>query len=286
MKFAIPPEYCLIINAFSRASSLRAAAGILNVDPPSLVRKVKIISSEYGYLEKIGNRWVVTEAGRRVAQWTDEMLQSQSELVFEKSPLRISSFTWLAEEMLIPEYHRLRILLRGKYDCSFKITASNHEQELLQSRTDLVIQGHAPTDPGIAYKKVGTFNWVVVTPYSWKAVLIRKNRQEIKKFLSEKPFIRNANMNPEIALHFIPGVISDIAVDGVIGIRSAVVHQEGWSVLPAMAVHLYLKNEKLFMVDLETHVKDEISVWWIRSRKDMSAVAKLILKWMSEFKIG
>jgi DNA-binding transcriptional LysR family regulator len=285
MKFPIPPEYCLIINAFNRASSLRAAAGILNVDPPTLVRKVRIISSEYGYLEKIGNRWVVTEAGRRVAQWTDEMIQSQSELIFEKSPLRISSFAWLAEEMLIPEYVQLKPLFKHRYDCSFKITASNHEQELLQSRTDLVIQGHAPTDPSIAYKKLGAYNWVVVIPYSWKNAFIGKSKQETQELLNKKPFVRNANLNPENALGFVPAMSADLSADGVIGIRSAVVHEEGWSVLPAMSVLQYLKNKKIYKIDLETHIKDEVSLWWIRSRKDMSSIAKIILKWMSEFKI-
>jgi DNA-binding transcriptional LysR family regulator len=166
LKFAIPPEYCLIINAFNQADSLRGAASLLGKDPPSLVRKVQKISAEFGYLQKVGNRWAVTESGRRIAQWTDEILQSQVELAQEKAVLRISSFSWLAEEMLIPEYHRLKKMLKPNQSCTFKITASNQEQELIQSRSDLVIQGHAPTDPSIAYKRVSSYDWIVVTPFS------------------------------------------------------------------------------------------------------------------------
>lgn len=129
IKFTIPTEYCLIINAFNQTSSLRGAANLLGVDAPSLVRKVRKISLEFGYLEKAGNRWIVTESGRRVAQWTDEMIKSQSEMAQIKSSLRISSFAWLAEEILIPTYPHLKRLLKKDQTCTFKTTAANLEQD-------------------------------------------------------------------------------------------------------------------------------------------------------------
>jgi DNA-binding transcriptional LysR family regulator len=285
LKFVIPPEYCLIINAFNQADSLRGAAAMLGMDPPSLVRKVQKISVEFGYLQKVGNRWAVTESGRRVAQWTDEVIQGQAELAQEKSVLRISSFSWLAEEMLIPEYHRLKKLLQPHQSCSFKITASNQEQELIQSRTDLVIQGHAPTDPSIAYKKVSSFDWVVVAPYSWKKQISSLDDSQILEYLHKSSFIRHTNLNPERALGFQPMTKSLFTVDGVIGLRSAVTHGEGWSVLPAMSVHNYLSEKKLVKINLKTFIKDEISVWWVRARKDMAETAKVATKWISEFKV-
>lgn len=285
LKFTVPPDYCLIINAFSQANSLRGAAALLGMDPPSLVRKVQKISAEFGYLQKVGNRWAVTEAGRRVAQWTDEILLGQADLAQEKSVLRISSFSWLAEEILIPEYHRLKRLLKPNQSCTFKITAANQEQELLQSRSDLVIQGHAPTDPAIAYKKISSYHWVVVVPSSWKKNISTLDDSQIFDFLQKKNFIRHSNLNPENALGFQPLTKSQISADGVVGLRSAVIHEEGWSVLPAMSVHHYLREKKLLRVNLPTYIKDEVSVWWVRARKDMSETAKSAAKWISEFRI-
>lgn len=285
LKFTIPPDYCLIINAFNQANSLRGAASILGIDPPSLVRKVQKISGEFGYLQKVGNRWALTEAGRRVAIWTEETIQSQNDLAQEKSMLRISSFAWLAEEMLIPEFTKLKKLLKENQSCTFKLTAYNQEQELLQGRTDLVIQGHAPTDPSIAYKKISSFNWVVVIPYSWNKIFTGLSDDETAKLLNKKNFIRHIDLNPENALGFQPSNRATMTVDSVIGLRSAVVNGEGWSVLPAMSVHNYLIGKKLVKLNTPTFIKDEVSVWWLRARRDMTETSKIVGRWVSNFKV-
>lgn len=286
VKFAIPPEYCLIINAFNQSSSLRGAASILGMDPPSLVRKVQKIAFEYGYLQKVGNRWSVTEAGRRVALWTEEVMQSQNELAKEKSMLRISSFAWLAEEMLIPQFPKLKKLLKDGQTCTFKLTAHNQEQELLQGRTDLVLQGHAPTDPSIAYKKISSHNWVVVVPYDWKDSVLGLGENQTIELLQKKNFIRHVDLNPENALGFQPTTRSLMSADAVIGLRSAVTNGEGWSVLPAMAVHNYIRDKKLLKINLPTHIKDEVSVWWVRARRDMPETSRAVAKWVSGFPVN
>lgn len=285
LKFAIPPEYCLIINAFNQSNSLRGAASILGMDPPSLVRKVQKIAFEYGYLQKVGNRWSVTEAGRRVALWTEEVMQSQNELAKEKSMLRISSFAWLAEEMLIPQFPKLKKLLKDGQTCTFKLTAHNQEQELLQGRTDLVLQGHAPTDPSIGYKKISSYNWVVVVPYGWKNLFAGLTENQTIELLQKKNFIRHVDLNPEYALGFQPATRSIMSADAVIGLRSAVAHGEGWSVLPAMSVHNYIRNQKLAKINFPTHIKDEVSVWWVRARKDMNETSKILAKWIVGFQV-
>ncbi len=286
LKFAIPPEYCLIINAINQANSLRGAASILGVDPPSLVRKVQKISGEFGYLQKVGNRWALTEAGRRVAIWTEEVIQSQNDLAKERSILRISSFAWLAEEMLIPEFSKLKKLLKENQSCTFKLTAQNQEQELLQGRTDLVIQGHAPTDPAIAYKKISAYNWVIVIPYSWKKIFTGISESDTVELLNKKNFIRHVDLNPENALGFQPTMRATMTADAVIGLRSAVVNGQGWSVLPAMSVHNYVTNKRLLKLNTPTFIKDEVCVWWLRARKDMIETSKNVGRWVADFKVN
>lgn len=285
LKFTIPPEYCLIINAFNQANTLRGAALILAMDPPSLVRKVQKISSEFGYLQKVGNRWALTEAGRRIAIWTEEIIQSQSELAQEKSMLRVSSFSWLAEEMLIPEFPKLKKLLRENQSFTFKLTAANQEQELLQGRTDLVIQGHAPTDPSIAYKKISSYNWVVAIPYSWNKLFSGLNEDDTIELLNKRNFIQHVDLNPENALGFQPVKRSAMTADAVIGLRSAVINGEGWSVLPAMSIHNHLSQKRLVKLNTRTFIKDELCLWWLRARKDVTETSKIVASWVSGFKV-
>jgi DNA-binding transcriptional LysR family regulator len=285
IEFPIPPDYCLIVNAFSQASTLRGAAQLLNTDPAGLVRKVQRISAEYGFLQKVGNRWAVTESGRRVAQWTDEIIHSQRKLRDERPRLRIAAFTWLAEEMLIPEFGRLDSAFESKYSWSFKMVASDLEQELIQSRSDFVITGHAPKDPAVAHKRITTYPWVVVIPYSWKKLVTGLSGADLTEFLQTQPFVWHSATNPEQILDFRPKYSCGLAVDGVIGLRSAVVNGLGWSALPAMSVKSFISENKLHQLELRTHIKDEVSIWWLRARRDAAQLAKPISKWVSEFNV-
>lgn len=286
MNYPIPTEYCLIVNAFNQATTLRGAAILLNTDPAGLVRKVQKISSEYGFLQKTGNRWTVTESGRRVAQWTDEMLISQKKLLDEKPRLRIAAFTWLAEEMLIKNFRKLEVAFNSKYSWSYKMVASNLEQEILQSRSDFVITGHAPNDPTIGHKKITVLPWVVIIPHPWKKDVSGKSKDQLIAFLQSKPFIRHATMNPEQVLGFQTDTTSNLIVDGVIGLRSAVINELGWSAVPAMSVQGALREKKVIKLNIQTHIKDEVSIWWLRARKDSASNVGAIVKWISDFSVS
>lgn len=283
LKFPIPPEYCLIINAFSQASTLRGAAALLGMDPPALVRKVRRLSEDFGYLQKVGSRWTLTEAGLRVAQWTDEFINSQSYLAQEKSQIRIAAYAWLAEEMLIPKFDDLNA--RSNQSWVFKVIGPDLEKELIHSRSDLVIHGLSPNDPAIAHKKIVTYSWVVVVPYSWKKNLQYLNQNELVEFLQKKKFVRHSGMNIDNVLEFKLTNFSQLSVDGVIGLRSAIISEHGWSVLPTMSIQSAVHEKKIYKLSMPTLIKDEVSVWWLRARKDMGEQAKVVARWISELKV-
>jgi DNA-binding transcriptional LysR family regulator len=283
--YPIPMDYCLIVNAFNQTSTLRGAALLLEADPAGLVRKCQQISADYGFLQKIGNRWVVTESGRKVALWTDQVINEQKKLLDEKPRLRISAFTWLAEEMMIPKFSLLNKSAGSKYSWSYKTIAADLEAELLQGRSDFVITGHAPNDPTIAHKRIASYSWIVVAPFAWKKALSNLDRQGTIQFLQSMPFVRHSKMNPEQMLEFKPENVANLIVDGVVGLRSAVVNEIGWSVLPAMSIQSFLVEKKLIKINLSAHVRDDVSVWWLRARKDLVSSTKFVISWISEFQV-
>ena len=286
LQFPIPPEYCLIVNAFSQATTLRQAALLLQTDPAGLVRKVQKISSEYGFLQKVGNRWVVTESGKRVAHWSEEFISGQKELIDQSPRFRMAAFSWLTEEMLIPQYPKLKSLNRSEMSWSFKMTPTDLEQELVNNRSDFVITGHAPNDPAVAHKKISRYPWVVIVPYSWKKNLAGFKENELIEFLNSKPFVRHAGLNPAKLFQFVPETQSELVIDGVVGLRAAVVAELGWSAVPAMSVVSFLKDKKLSKLEIPTSIVDEVSIWWLRARKDSAAQIKNLTKWISEFEVG
>lgn len=285
MKFLIPPEYGLIANAFNQATTLRGAAALLGMDPAALVRKVQVISQEYGLLEKIGRRWTLTDLGRRVAFWTEEMLNSQKLLVEETSQLRISAFPWLVEEALIPHFQNLETAFKTKLKWSFKMSGTDLEADLIHNRTDFVIHGKSPQDPDIAHRRIASYPWVAVAPYAWKNEVSRLSTKQLIDFLNGKYFCRHADLNPMTALNYSPDKIHDLILDGVIGLRSAVIKDMGWSALPAMSIQSALKEKKLIKLNLPITYSDDVSIWWIRSRKDISSHVKQIASWIQKIEV-
>lgn len=280
--YLIPPEYCLIINAFIQTNSLREAALMLKIDPAALVRKAQKISGEFGLIEKVGNKWAVTDTGRRIAQWTDESIARQKSILNEKSMVRIASFTWLAEEVLIPHHSKLHEMTGGKFSWSFKTISSDLEKELINNRSDYVITGFAPNDPMIAHKRITVHPWRVIAPTSWKKKLGNLKGSDLLKELQTKPYVRFSLLNPEQTLGFKPLTYSPLMVDGVIGIRTAVARGLGWSCVPAMAINTLLDDGKIITMDLPVSTKDNLSLWWLRSRKDSMKNSQIISKWITE----
>jgi DNA-binding transcriptional LysR family regulator len=285
MKFLIDPNDCLIVNAFSQVPSLRGAAALLGMDPAALVRKVQRISHQHGFLQKIGNRWTVTESGQRVVYWTEELINSQNALANEVSRLRLSAYAWLTEEMLVPNFKYLDKDLKKKYKWTFEMTGSDLEKDLLQNRTDFVIQGKSPNDPSIAHRKISIYPWVAVAPYSWRNEVSGLTESKLKEFLNSKSFCRHSTLNPMTVLNFSPELVHALMIDGVIGLRSAVVNELGWSAIPAMAAQTALKEKKIIKLNLPISYKDDVSIWWIRSRKDSTAVVKSLITWIQSFDV-
>lgn len=285
MKFLIPPEYCLIVNAFSQASTLRGAAQLLGTDPAALVRKVQRIHQEYGFLEKIGNRWTVTSSGQKIAYWTEEMINSQKILSEEMPRMRISAYSWLTEDMLIPNYKSLDTAFKSKFKWSLQMSGSDLEQELVSNRSDFVIHGKAPNDPNVAHRRICSFPWVAVAPYSWKAEVSRLTSKQLIEFLNRRDFCRHADLNPITALNYSPERVHDLILDGVIGLRSAVINGLGWSALPAMSIQTAIREKKLLKLNLPISYSDDVSIWWMRSRKDAPVHAKHIAAWIQKFDV-
>ncbi len=107
-KFIVSSDDCLILKAFKESSSLREAAKLLNCDPAGLARRVQVISSEYGFLQKINGRWCLTSGGLDLVAWTEETI-SISSAGFGKNrthPYRNDDV--VSEQILVPNLPKLQ----------------------------------------------------------------------------------------------------------------------------------------------------------------------------------
>lgn len=282
MNYPVSPEYCLILKALYETETLREAARLLDMDPAHLTRKLQKMPAEYNLVEKAGNRWILTDAGKRIALWVEEGIGRQKELLEQKPVQRIACFTWLAEQLLIPNYPKLNSLTHNRYSWSFDITSSSLEHAIITGQAEYVITCHSPNDPLIAHKKFEKDPWIIVVPTSWKKDLSKIKSQELVEYLQTKPFVRLSTTDPEHILGFFPKKNAELSIDGVMGVRAAVVNGLGWSCLPSYSLISCLKNQEVIKLEIDSMTQGDLSIWWLRSRKDFSENVKIISKWVSE----
>jgi DNA-binding transcriptional LysR family regulator len=213
------------------------------------------------------------------------MINSQKMLAEESPRLRISAYSWLVEEALIPNFSLLEASFQSKFKWFFKMGGTDLESELLHNRTDFVIHGTAPNDPSVAHRRISSFSWVAVAPSSWQREISRLSQKQLIDFLNTRSFCRHSDLNPTTVLAYTPDKIHDLIVNGVIGLRSFVINEMGWSVLPAMSIQSALKEKKLIKLNLPTTYRDDVSIWWMRSRRDVSSYAKQIATWIQRFEV-
>src|SRR3989338_9505030 len=84
-KFTVSSDDCLILKAFHDSKTLREAATLLSCDPAGLARRVQYISTHFGFLQKVNNRWQVTSQGLDLVAWTETSIQSQKKILDRKS---------------------------------------------------------------------------------------------------------------------------------------------------------------------------------------------------------
>jgi|GEM_PF-1551538 len=279
-QFLVPPEYCLILKALQETRTLREAATLLSVDPAQLSRKLSQISSEHDFLLKAGNRWVLNEKGRRLVQWVDESAGRQRSLLDERAFLRISSFGWLAEQMLIPNLDRLGRMTENRFLWKIQIASSDLDQELISGRTDAVISCHPPHDPLIAHKAIAPDAWYVIAPAAWEKRIKGLKDQALIDFLNEKPFLRLVALNPDQMLGFSPQTDAEASFDSVVGVRTAVASGLGWGCVPSLSIASHLKRNEVIRLPIGSHSQGHLSVWWLRSRKDMQSHSRFFSKWL------
>jgi DNA-binding transcriptional LysR family regulator len=282
-KFAISSDDCLILKAFKDSNSLREAAHLLGCDPAGLARRVQNISSTHGFLQKVNNRWQLSSRGLDLVAWTESSIQTQKKILSAKSSLRIATTMWFSEEVLIPHLEKLRAHLGGKMQFSLSVPTKGFELALIDGSVDFVIVCHPPENPEIEHRQLGQEKWALIAPRSWKKDLNLRSDKVIEQ-LKKLPFIRHHDINEDI---FLPDFgemhESGIAIDNLIGIRTAVMAGLGWSIVPRLLVERHIKEGSLLEIPYDLPIQDrKVCVWWLRNRYDTRTQSSKLCAWVKE----
>ena len=277
--FLIPPEDCVILKAFQETQSLREASLVLGCDPAGLARKVKHISSEYGLIQKINNRWQLTSKGHDLVAWTDQSIQGQKNILHGKSQLKMASNGWLIEA-LIPNINKLCEKLDKMNQVFLFTPEKTFEAHLIEGSADFVLACHPPESADIEFRKLVFEEWVIILPRTWN---VKSNM--IVSELANYPFVRHNQLKID---QFIPKLDYDklkvpLVLDNLMSIKKAVESGIGWSIVPKILVS-HNKNDQLIKcLPFKFPISDRsICLWWLRNRFEMRKLVFTIEPWLKK----
>ena len=276
-KFEISSEDCMILKAFKEASSLREASRLLGCDPAGLARRVQVISSQYGFLQKIENRWHLTSRGVDLVAWAEASIQSQKKVLQANSSVRIGAPNWFSEEFLIPRAAQFTKYFESKVSIDFSTPPQGFERALIEGSVDFVIACHPPETPEIEHKKLFDEEWVVIVPTHWKS----KSKDVLSEIL-KLPFVRHTGINLDLFIADAENVIeAGTKTDNLIGIRAAVMAGLGWSIVPKILVSSFLHDKKISIWPYNLKVQDrKVCIWWLRNRYELKRQSAKIANWV------
>jgi len=281
INYPISPDECLALKALRDSSSLREAAKALGCDPAGLARKIQKISSTRGLVQKVANKWQLTDRGRRLVVWTEESIESQKRALALVGSLRLGSSAWFSEAVIVPQLSNLKEKIGEKIRLSLSVPSQAFELALKDGSVDFILTCHPPENPEIEYKQIVDEKWVVIIPKGWKRNLPQEEEDRIS-FLKDKPFVSHSDMNLDL---FFPGLNreitdNDFEIDNLSGIRSAVCYGLGWSIVPQLLVF-----SPFWQAQLNEVIFDQISpgrkvcLWWLRGRVDIKRKSGRVLEW-------
>ena len=86
-KFRLNSDECELLLAFEKAKSLEKLAGIVNRDISAVSRRLQHLSSKAPVIEKVGNRWRLTQMGAQVNRWTEEASSQQAKTLSQRTEI-------------------------------------------------------------------------------------------------------------------------------------------------------------------------------------------------------
>jgi DNA-binding transcriptional LysR family regulator len=265
MKFLVSSEDCELLLALEQAVTLLDLSDFQKRDVSVLSRRLNKIKAETNFLKKINGRWILTEDGLALNQWTKKAINDQQILSSQKQVIRIATTREFSSKLLIPNLIKLDLM----NSIDIVVTDGESEKLLLDGLADIAIDCGTPYHPDIRFKKVATERMMIISSKKF----YKKN-----KLLNGDDylhFVRNdiSNLQQEMELKLNPKfTFSDLA-----SLRSAIMSDLGFGLIPYYVIQDDLKSNLLHDYQIQLEAQTSFGVWWRFDYKGNDIKNKLIL---------
>lgn len=279
--FGLSSEQAELLLALENAHTLAQMAKAFGRDASVISRQLQKLKEDAPVVEKIGAKWVLTELGRKINQWTRDAIVEQNNILQSNIHLRLASGAEFAKRVLIPQIHKIFPDL-GRLNISFVAAGENIERALLEDRADLAFAAGKPQDPLIRFKRVNWESYKIVAAPSF----VKRHNIQTFKDLASLEHLRYKGNSMAILRNLtsdqlnIKMTFNDMALT-----RQAALQGLGWTLLPSYAIEQEVTRGEL-MSFAGHEVKDiKFGLWWPRGRRSLSPWAQLFVSWLEKINI-
>lgn len=182
--------------AVAKASSLRQAAAVLDVQPGTLSKTIKRIESHYQQelFDRRGGKWQLTSSGEMLYQRATELVAINDKIERELGKPRRPHLRVSGSETLLSHFapSLMQRFVDKKLQVTMEAKVSQDLTMLTKHEVDLAIiaslSKHAPREPQVKIQALSQVNFVTVANHSHPIVQQQRSEIDINEVLSH-PFI-------------------------------------------------------------------------------------------------
>lgn len=267
--FPFNNEELRLLSLLSEELTVKKVAERLKRDQTTVTRQLNQLAQKYPVLQKNEGMWKLSPFGQEVAKFSRKMLNEQRLLVDLPRTIRIGTTKEFSEWVLSPQLAKIISSTKAAFQMSVLTEVGSFESALMEGKIDLAISCGKPVDPTVKFKKLKSFPLTCVS-----------SRRVQEKDLMNLPAVEHTGLTvrslfPNQTYH--PRIVAQF--DHISGVRGAVRAGLGWAILPQYSVVKDLKDGVLYEIPLSGlgEVKEEFSLWYIRSYSNLEKISKVML---------
>jgi DNA-binding transcriptional LysR family regulator len=279
MEFPVSSDECRLLLLLESTGSVKQTAQALQRDISVVSRQIAQLADRHPLVEKVGGKWQVSAAGKRLNVWARDAVIEQQQAIHSRTGVKIATTREFAARVLAPKLAELMALWPEAL-ITLRVSEEGVERLILDGEVDLAFECGRPRDPGVRFQRVTPEAFVVVL----SPRLVRRRPLRSVEELLALPHLQYSRYSASRALRLAADQLRPVAVlNDLASIRAAAVAGLGWGVLPHYAVEAELKEGTLIKLDfpgLPEIEPEQFGVWWLRDRKGLESWARQATQWL------
>jgi DNA-binding transcriptional LysR family regulator len=271
-RFCVQTDEAEILLFLEKSLNLREVGELLGKDVSVISRRLKSLSEKTPFLLKQDNQWRLTAAGRKFNDWTRRAMMEQESLMSTQEKFTIATTSEFSSLIMCPAIK----WWADQLPCyEIMTTDGGIESLILKGEADFGFDCGTPYSPQIAFKRGPKEDFVLV--HSPKLSIKKIEELENHSFF----FYNRLDLSEIRDACKIDFLKPKISFNDMASVRNALIHGEGWSLLPKYVVANEVKTGRLKILNKTIkYSSTSFGLWWNRENSPDVKVLNIAHEWL------